>query len=154
MFRGFSLAHLNTRGILWAREHPLHSSSCLIAHPSEIEWDSSALLWELHLVALDPWVSMDFSLLLGVFWHPRYLGAAEVLSSWLEIVSSLTNCFVRGSWELRLPCGRLQLAILVDCSWHGGFLSCEWMCGTRWGFGFGLSISSWSIKWVYRHNED
>jgi hypothetical protein len=45
---------LNTWDILWAREHPFHSSLCLIVRPSEIEWDSSALLWELHLVTLDP----------------------------------------------------------------------------------------------------
>jgi hypothetical protein len=45
---------LNTWDILWAREHHFHSSSCLIVHSSEIEWDSSQLFWELHLVALDP----------------------------------------------------------------------------------------------------
>jgi hypothetical protein len=52
---------LNTWDILWARELPLHSSPCLVAYSSEIEWDSSALLSDLHQVALDPlswlWIS-------------------------------------------------------------------------------------------------
>jgi hypothetical protein len=49
---GFSLADLNTWGILWAREYFLHSSSFLVAYSSEIEWESSALFSDLHLVAL------------------------------------------------------------------------------------------------------
>jgi hypothetical protein len=36
-------------------------------------------------------LAMDFLLLLGVSRHPRRLGAAVVLSSGLEIVSSLTK---------------------------------------------------------------
>jgi hypothetical protein len=53
---------LNTWDILWAREHLFHSSPCLIVHPSEIEWDSSVLLWDLHLVALDPlsWLRISY----------------------------------------------------------------------------------------------
>jgi hypothetical protein len=64
MVAGFwqlSLDSLNTWDILWARELSLHSSPCLVAYSSEIEWDSSALLSDLHLVALDPlswlWIS-------------------------------------------------------------------------------------------------
>jgi len=53
---------------------------------------------------------MDFSLLLGVSQHPRWLGVVEVLSSWLEIVLSLTKWFVRGSWAF--PVGGYNLLLL------------------------------------------
>jgi hypothetical protein len=64
---GFSLIDLNTWGILWARKHSLHSSPCLVAYSSEIEWDSSALLSDLHLVALDLWVGCGFLITLECF---------------------------------------------------------------------------------------
>jgi len=69
-FGRLSLAYLITWGTHWAREHSLHSSLCLIANLSEIEWDSSALHWELHLVALDLWVCCGFLVTLGCFPTP------------------------------------------------------------------------------------
>jgi hypothetical protein len=66
-FWDFSLDSLNTWDILWARELPHHSSPCLVAYSSEIEWDSSALLNDLHLVALDLWVGCGFLVTLGCF---------------------------------------------------------------------------------------
>jgi hypothetical protein len=64
---GCSFVDLNTWVILWAREHSLHSSPCLVAYSSEIEWDSSALLGDLYLVALDLWVGCSFLVTLGCF---------------------------------------------------------------------------------------
>jgi hypothetical protein len=64
---GTTLDSLNTWDILWARELPLHSSLCLVAYSSEIEWDSSALLSDLHLVTLDLWVGCEFLVTLGCF---------------------------------------------------------------------------------------
>jgi hypothetical protein len=66
-FWDFSLDSLNTWDILWARELPLHSSPYLVVYSSEIEWDSSALLSDLHLVALDLWVGCGFLVTLGCF---------------------------------------------------------------------------------------
>jgi hypothetical protein len=95
------LDSLNTWDILWARELSLYSSPCLVAYSSEIEWDSSALLSDLHQWHLIFELTVDFLLLLGVSQHPRRLGAAMVLSSWLKIVSSLTK-WLWGVLELSL----------------------------------------------------
>jgi hypothetical protein len=52
-FGDLTLGHLDSPTFSWAKHIPFHSSPCLIVLPSEIEWDSSALLWELHLLTLD-----------------------------------------------------------------------------------------------------
>ena len=113
----------------------------------QVHFIESCILWHLILE-----LAVDFLLLLGVSWHPRWLGVAAVLSSWMEIISSLTKWFVRGC-----------LAFLVgDHNWLLEWIAHAWripilwvkIYGTRWGFGFGLPISSWSIKWMYRHNRD
>jgi hypothetical protein len=71
---------LNTWDILWAREHSLHLSPCLVAYSSEIEWDSSALLSDLHLVALDPLSWLQISCYSWVF--PDILDGLEQRCCW------------------------------------------------------------------------
>jgi hypothetical protein len=71
---------LNTWDILWVREHPFHLSSCLVAYSSEIKWDSSALLSDLHLVALDPSSWLRISCYSWVF--PNILDGLEQRWCW------------------------------------------------------------------------
>jgi hypothetical protein len=87
-FGELSLGHLDSLTSSWAEHISFHSSPCLIVHPSEIQLHcfESCISW--HLIIE---LAADCLLLLGVFWHSRWLGAAMVLSSWLEVVSSLTK---------------------------------------------------------------
>jgi hypothetical protein len=97
-FWDHSLNSLNTWDIIWAREFPLHSSPCLVAHSSEIKWDSSVLLSDLHLVALDLWVGCRVLVTLRCFLTSKMAWS----SGGVELV--IGDCFephqviVRGSW--------------------------------------------------------
>jgi hypothetical protein len=151
-FGEFSLGHFDSLTSSWTKHILSHSSHCLIVHPSEIEWDSSALLWELDLVALNPLSWLRIACYSWMF--PNALDGLEQRWYWAHdwrlfraSPVDLWGVLEPSPWEIAIgySSGLLMAwRILILC----------WMCGTHWGFGFGIPISSWSIKWVYRHNED